>query len=579
METETKKTAISECAFYAGVLSRVDCPSNETEWKTRSKTRTCQGSDVYHCLVMEDGKTREEKCIEKTLILNGHCPIFTYDYYLHWKACNKTGCPSVPYRSDEVYKFPVCFDIEREEMGFTGSQKPRSKDNTLVLKIGISLGIIAALLVISIVIIVVIKRRRKNLPSLLGLLKKEDSGVDDTELGKLLRKQKPEYISISVRQLKRKNTIFIIGQLGNSVSTAGKAITTKYAKRHGMDHKCYNYLEVSDKFFKLCAEEVFEPNTVNFIDGWGGLWNDNPCERFGTLDTLDKVVKHSETSEDKRFVIGLRTEIRERLQEKLDRIGIRIGENERQSLDSSTNYKIKVIKKKIGLLQRLCLDKNCVCKSLDDEKVSGINQVRIGAYLVVKLMSLDHTMIPDFLDKEKGPLEAVRNHFEGLMEGERTWRWLPYFVCLGFYDKEEFKPEIAHEFDVTENMLSDGEHIAKYTKTIQNDKLAPMWSERFNLSKSKDEEPRKVLVFWHNFLYICAFHACYKKYPEKMMGFCNLDAILQLVRPKSHPDSLAIIASDEDIDYFCEVRLKNLADDDVFLEHPLVQDWRKRKDE
>ncbi|XP_062602017.1 uncharacterized protein LOC134263658 [Saccostrea cucullata] len=343
-----------------------------------------------------------------------------------------------------------------------------------------------------------------------------------------------------------------------------------------MKDNYYNYLDISERFSEICAEDVFNRKTVNFIDGWGGLWNDNPCEQRITLDTLEKVVKHGEACGDKKFVIGLRTSIREKLQEQLDGIGIRIGENERQSLDSITEYKIEAIEEKIRRLQSSCSDNDCGCKSLDYETVSGINQVPIGAYLVVQLMSIDHRMIQDFLDDNVGPLQAVQRHFEGLIEGDQTWPWLPYFVCMGYHDETEFCQDIADAFGISKSMLANCENIIKYTKTVE--KLAPMWSNRFNLVKSSYKRPQNVLVFWHNFLYICAFHACYKRYPKEIMRFCNLDAILQLVRPKNHTDPFTIQAHDEDIDFFCEERLKNLADDSLCSEHPLIKDCTNRKE-
>ncbi|XP_062617163.1 uncharacterized protein LOC134278880 [Saccostrea cucullata] len=565
-------------SFTVGDLSTIICPLNETEWNVRSKTKVCQGKDDYHCLVMEDGKTREEKCIERTLIMNGNCPIFTNDYYLHWRTCNKTGCPSIPYRSDEVYNFPVCFEIESEENNLHWSQQSRSKDDAFALKIGLPLGLIPAVLVISIVVILIIKKRRQTLKCLSGFRRNDDDDDDANdvpELRKLVKK--PEYISIAVDHLKTKKIIYVIGQLGNSVSTSGKKITKIYAKRHQMSDHYYNYLDISQKFSEHCPEKVFKRKTVNFIDGWGGLWNENPCERKRTLDILVQVAEQSKSLDNTKFVFGLRTEIHERLKDELLKQEIRISEYERVLLDNSSIYKRKKVVEEINLLQNSCSDGGCGCKSLTFERVSEIDQVPIGTFLVVKLMSLDHKMIPDFLRRNIGPLKAVQNLFEGLME-DQTWPWLPYFVCLGYHDNKEFKQEIASEFDISEDMLSEPEKVAKYTKMLDKDKLAPMWSERFDLEKPKKDETREVRVFWHNFLYICAFHACYKKYPKQMIQFCNLDAILQLVRPMSHPDPLAIIACEKDIDLFCEERLKNLADDSVFKEHPLVLDWRKRKE-
>ncbi|XP_062591551.1 uncharacterized protein LOC134253047, partial [Saccostrea cucullata] len=194
-------------------------------------------------------------------------------------------------------------------------------------------------------------------------------------------------------------------------------------------------------------------------------------------------------------------------------------------------------------------------------------------------MRLDHKMIPDFFKKDVGPLEAVRNHFEELMEGERIWNWLPYIVCVGYHDKTEIRQEIASAFDIPKSTLSNCKNINEYTKTVDKNELAPMWSHKKNLVKTEDNKREgNVIVFWHNFLYICAFHACYKKYPQKIMRHCNLDAILQLVRPKNQSEALTIEASNEEVDLFCEERLSKFGNDSLFLEHPLFQDGQNGKE-
>ncbi|XP_061190025.1 uncharacterized protein LOC133197856 [Saccostrea echinata] len=394
----------------------------------------------------------------------------------------------------------------------------------------------------------------------------------DSESAKMI--ENPEYIRNGIHQLKSRNKLYIIGQLGNSVSTSGKKITEEYANSNNMSYEYYNYLDIAKKFSELRPEKVFKLNTANFIDGWGGLWNENPCEKQITFDTMVKVVEQSQTIEKLKFVIGLRTEIGK----ELERRGIQMEEHEKLLLDCSSIYKREKVKEEIEVLQNSCSNEKCGCKSLTYERVSGINQVPIGNYLVVRLMSLDHTMILDFLMREVGPLEAMRNHFEKLMEEGQIWQWLPYFVCLGYYDKDQFRHDIADGFNISQSMFLHCESIAKYIKPKKE--LAPLWSTRFCCDphvKKQDNNPSDVVVFWHTFLYICAFHACFKKYPKQMLRFCNLDAILQLVRPKDYHDPLTIVADDKEVDFFYNERLKNRAIVSSLSEHPLVKERRNRR--
>lgn len=56
-------------AFSVPIL--LNCPHNKLEWENRAASKSCQGDDVYHCLLSNDKTTVKEDCIEKSLVLKG----------------------------------------------------------------------------------------------------------------------------------------------------------------------------------------------------------------------------------------------------------------------------------------------------------------------------------------------------------------------------------------------------------------------------------------------------------------------------------------------------------------------------
>ena len=78
-------------------------------------------------------------------------------------------------------------------------------------------------------------------------------------------------------------------------------------------------------------------------------------------------------------------------------------------------------------------------------------------------------------------------------------------------------------------------------------------------------------VFWHPFIYICAFHSLYQKDKDLIMRNCNVDAILQLVRPRGFKTSyIEVSADDQAVNMFNNrLRENNLVE--KYKGHPLVK--------
>lgn len=153
-------------------------------------------------------------------------------------------------------------------------------------------------------------------------------------------------------------------------------------------------------------------------------------------------------------------------------------------------------------------------------------------------------------------------------------------VLNGFYDEQNLKDDIAEQTSFSKEKMDNKKKIMeKYTKTIclkdtdtsiSHTQLATMWSSKMNNDVIKTTT---FMVFWHNFLYICAFHACYKSSPEKVMQHCNIDAILQLVRPLNHkPTSTFTVGADVYlISMFYEKRIRGTNLESHVTDHPLLK--------
>ncbi|XP_078321794.1 uncharacterized protein LOC111112647 [Crassostrea virginica] len=106
-----------------GIAHRVrDCPRDETEWQKASNRLNCI-SDVrstknkYHCLPADNLTTLLEFCYNRTRtqVVEGQCMVLVErKHIVNNYDCSmfKEGCPNTRYFSDQMYKFPACFEID-----------------------------------------------------------------------------------------------------------------------------------------------------------------------------------------------------------------------------------------------------------------------------------------------------------------------------------------------------------------------------------------------------------------------------------------------------------------------------------
>lgn len=525
------------------------CPFNESEWNERADIMFCQGSDSYHCFLAEDGVSVKESCIERTLILNGFCPVFTDEGYLHWTPCNGTACPNSSYRSDEVHKYRVCFGntdnpiIKDSEL----SDDDSNASTYAIVGVVVSLAVVVGLAVI---LVMYFKS---------GLCKNHQEQDEDVENG--------------VNVLKTFDILYILGQLGNSVSTVGKKIADKYAKTHTSPEPAIylNYLDIS-------ADYKFSDNTVYFVDGWFGLWNDNPCERSLVEENLKVILQEKKKNKKIKFVVGLRSEVEHSYKHVFEGNGVKFATSETIRRDTSSIQKEQEIKKHLDSVQKKCHGTDCQCQKLSVDKLLKIDN--IGTHLTIRLITLDHSLAAAMIDEHRGPVVAITEHFKSFeYKDKEVFDCIFYLVLNGFYDEQNLRDEIAEQTSFSkEKMRNKKKIIEKYTKSIRpkdtdasisHTQLATMWSSKMNNDVIKTTT---FTVFWHNFLYICAFHACYNSSQAKVMQYCNIDAILQLVRPFNHkPKSTFTVEADDNMISLFEKRIKGTNLESHVRDHPLLR--------
>lgn len=526
------------------------CPFNESEWKERASEMFCQGSDSYHCFLAEDGVSVKESCIEKTLILDGFCPIFTDDGYLHWSSCNGTAsCPNSSYRSDEAYKYQICFQKKMNANQVTADSDQSGEGTSDASNLGLIIGIVIGVIVIAFVSFFAYKAYKKF---------KDKTGID-------------EDVKNGCDVLETNDIVYVVGLLGNSVSTVGKEIARKHAQKNKMSVVYLNYLELSTNF-------RFSDNTVYFIDGWFGLWNDNPCERESVKKSFGLIFQEREKNEGEKFVVGLSSEIRKTYAQFFEENMVLFSPSETILLDRSSKKKKEKVKSRLDAIKKNCSTAECQCHKLELKHI--LDGKQLGPHLIINLVKLDHSLATVLIDESQTPLDYMTEHFRSLhRKDEELFKGILYLVLNGVYDEKEFGSLNVGEFTITrENMTN--KKLKAYTKRIdlksstqQKSKLAPTWS---SLILGSSKERNIVHVFWHNFLFICAFRACYYSIPEIVMPHCNLDAILQLVRPIGQGENFTVEADVELITSFYEKRIRGVKSLEVSVgEHPLVLKYRK----
>nr|XP_034324500.1 uncharacterized protein LOC105344449 isoform X5 [Crassostrea gigas]XP_034324501.1 uncharacterized protein LOC105344449 isoform X5 [Crassostrea gigas]XP_034324502.1 uncharacterized protein LOC105344449 isoform X5 [Crassostrea gigas] len=102
-------------------------PKNISQWIEASKKLNCyhnltsnnptEQERIYHCLPSSFLNETLEFCSRSVLINSGNCPVYSYEFGTSNTPISYnctdfiSGCPTVMFKSKEVYKFPMCLNL------------------------------------------------------------------------------------------------------------------------------------------------------------------------------------------------------------------------------------------------------------------------------------------------------------------------------------------------------------------------------------------------------------------------------------------------------------------------------------
>ncbi|XP_062583494.1 uncharacterized protein LOC134245235 [Saccostrea cucullata] len=409
---------------------------------------------------------------------------------------------------------------------------------------------VAATCILAVVLFIFKRRRTRR--------HKNRKNMDETETERLYKDEEDRNVSNGVEVLSRTDgkSLFVHGKFGNSVSSTSHLILEKFIENN-VEWKSLECLYTD-------IPENVEENTIMFVYGWFGIWNDDLC-------SVDKVKKACKELHDilcketnVRIVIGMRTEYHRKYHTHGCFTPSDLFSNE-LSLDAVNNEKdkehIKYFMKKI---KKPCKKSECYCHDLKFDNFRDDRDKRIGIPLKMNVLARYHDIINDYVVK-RSLLKAMTNHITTLRRDEKTvviYQWIMYICLKGQYKRsEELDEELIKtmEFEISGLSFNENEeNLMKYLKFRNSDK------QKMVLPESAQ------YVFWHPFIYICAFHSLFTTNPDIAMNYCNIDAILQLVRPENYLDTyLEVHADDAMIDLFNQ-RIQSEGLQDVCKDHPLI---------
>ena len=310
--------------------------------------------------------------------------------------------------------------------------------------------------------------------------------------------------------------------------------------------------------------------TVVFVYGWFGLWHDDLCSKDDAKVVCEKLNKLLENDKLK-VIIAMRSDTYSKYKTELKNYDPLF----RNQVDLSNEKLLDDYLKCFTRLKDSCINTQCQCHNLTEEMLRKGKDESIGMPLKVEIILKyhEHFLLQSYCD-DSDILTAMTAHFKALKENERPiYEWIMYICLKGHFSRSEsFDKDLVNKVQFQIKMSSFNEHYGQLRKYIR------VWFGDPQNVSAYDAQ----YVFWHPFIYISAFHYLYKKDETTVMNYCNVNAILQLVRPSSYtnkgiPSSTSYIevsAGKANVDSLRK-RLRKLGILNKYKDHPLLKDTDK----
>ena len=351
-------------------------------------------------------------------------------------------------------------------------------------------------------------------------------------------------------------SIVVTGEIGNSVTTTSRFILKKFAERMNWKHKEYVYDELPNGV---------EDKTIILVYGWFGVWNDDLCSlnrAQAACETLGNILKRSQNV---KVIIGMKTNVFSKYNSYLKNPDTPLFVDELHIDHTSALPEFNRYFKKV---KRLCKNRKCECRKLTTKMLRDGKDKYVGMLLKINIIRNHHDcdLIKNYIHHGYDILKVMTEFIASL---ERTnvlvHRCLTYICLKGHFSCETFDKVIVNNIGLQiESASFDDKELRKFVriKTSNQQNNGSAENERY--------------VFWHPFIYICAFHSLYKEKKDIIINHCNFDAIFQLVRPVG-TELLAPyieVLADNRCTKLLQERINNHTEKDKLLEryknHPLL---------
>ena len=367
---------------------------------------------------------------------------------------------------------------------------------------------------------------------------------------------KEEHVKHGIAALKKEHvsSLTVLGKFGNSVSSTSRRILSEYAKQQKWKSHLCRFIDIPD---------TVEENTILFVYGWFGFWNDALCST-GTVQTAcQRLEKMLNNTHSVKVIIGMRSDLRTKYHKYLEDYKDLL--HNEILLDSVNLYKddeyLKFFEEKII---KPCGGGECECKHLTYDMLQDGKDKHVGMPLKLNVIARYHEMVPNYR-KDRDILKALSGHITDLGENNDmkfVYEWIIYICLKGKFSRLDLFDE--------KTVIDVGLQIRKDTFNENDVDMQKYIRMRYSDQHNNVSAEEAQYVFWHPFIYICAFHSLFEKDRDLIMTHCNIDAILQLVRPTGFKTSYIEVSADDHAVNIFNNRLREHDLVEKYKGHPLV---------
>lgn len=355
-----------------------------------------------------------------------------------------------------------------------------------------------------------------------------------------------------------------MGKFGNSVSSTSRRISMEFLKR-------VNWTSLECRYTDIPTS--VDENTIMYIYGWFGLWNDDLCSVNKAKIACQSLRQILSETRNVKLILGMRSDLNKKYHQELVKevydkktslVDFEICLDSGGDVHKDDEY-IRFLNDQVI---KPCKKSDCACKRLEYDMLRKGTDKAVGIPLKLRILEQYHDLIPSYLHY-LDILKVMKEHFTALEKDKNrrcVYEWIVY-ICL----KGKFTPGSLDTELVKKIGFSIDEVSFKLSSDDDASKLGDYIRMRNSDKQKKVPSQNAEYVFWHPFIYICTFHFLFHKDPELVIKHCNVDAIFQLVRPQKSEMSYFEVAADDQCVTLLNERIQEFGIEEEYALHPLFE--------